>query len=505
MAKRKVKRPVETIIIVVVLSLLAIATALYVYLTFRATIVKNTLNKEADRYFSILYVDHDDTLLVSDCYGEGLVRKTPPTPTREDHDFLGWSMNNSLKVYSTAETYNMTIDRDVIFKAVYQQRQLTVNYLDSDMSLIQSFVYKSSETMPTIPNPTKEGYIFTGWDVAVNGSTTTCVAMYCDETSNYVCRVGNTYYTDIAEAAHKTENATVVLFADVRAPYCYPKAGVTIKLAADVVWTHNKDTHDIYSAIVFSEAGCKIDTNGYTLKIVSDSGAIEAIYSIEVIGSGKLETSKVVNLTQCTDLPEVLLTITNATVVAPIQLTNKGTYIKANNIGADSRITITSQEESLLDSIANWQIIKSSQKLQNICSIAYLEHYGKYYKLSENYNEETKEYYYTINTSVEVVKTTIRYNNQILSVTGYAAGSVISCDILQQLTGLAETSEDGKLLTFIITRTIPATSSTVETTETETIVKLEEYPTLQNCTIKSEGYYDIVAEYQSRAELGLGG
>lgn len=198
MAKRKSK-PIESIIIAVTLVLLSVATLIYVYCSFRSTIIKNTLENEADRYFSVLYVDYDDTLLVSDCYGKGLVRKTPPTPTREDFDFLGWSMNDSLRVYSTAETYNMEITQDVLFKAIYQEKQLTVKYMTDDQTVIQSITYASSEKMPTIANPTKDGYLFTGWDAAVNGSVTTCVAMWCEEDSDYICRVNNTYYTDINE------------------------------------------------------------------------------------------------------------------------------------------------------------------------------------------------------------------------------------------------------------------------------------------------------------------
>lgn len=491
MAKRKSSRPVESIIIAVVLVLLSVATLIYVYCSFRSTIIKNTLDNEADRYFSVIYVDYDDTLLVSDCYGEGLVRKTPPTPTREDFDFLGWSMNDSLRVYSTAETYNMEITQDVLFKAIYQEKQLTVKYLNDDQTVIQSITYPSSEKMPTIANPTKEGYLFTGWDTAVNGSVTTCIAMWCEEDSGYICRVGNTYYTSIHEACN-TEGAEVVVFADIFSNYCLPKKNVTIRLLKDISWNHTVDSYGYYSNITPKE-GFKIDTNGYTLTLVNEEtkgSAIESSNSFEIYGGGKLESTSKIILTNTNEDPTtnpISLTLSEVTLKAPICLTNIGTTLELKNIKEDSRIELSSASDDTFVNISKWKLISSDQSIKNICSVICLtaETYGNaYYKLSENYNENTKEYVYSIDTSAEVVKTVLKTSNPIL--TGYSVGEEITYESLKKIFQI----EDSEVV-FYIEKTNLATGKLSEYVESVWLCPGQKH------VVEDFDTYDIFAGYDT--------
>ena len=201
MAKRKSKNILwEKLVLGVVCSIVALLTGLYVYLTYRAVATEQLATDTSDRYFSILYVDHDDTLILSDLFGEGLTRQVPIEPTREGYIFQGWENDMSSKIYTTQATINMVIVNDVCFKAVYSPITLTVKYLDSDYTELNTLTYKTDEVMPEIDNPVRDGKIFTGWDTAVNGDTTTRIAMYVDETSKYICRIGNKYYTSLQEA-----------------------------------------------------------------------------------------------------------------------------------------------------------------------------------------------------------------------------------------------------------------------------------------------------------------
>ena len=190
----------EKLIIAVCCVIAAAITGLYVWLTFRAVTTEQRAAEATDKYFSILYVDYDDTLILSDFYGEGYTRQTPAEPTREGYIFTGWKSETSPTIYSTQMTLSLAVVDDMCFKATYEPIMYTVKYLDSDYSILSTLKYTKDESIPEIDNPTKEGYIFTGWDSATNGDTITRVAMYVDETSDYICRVGNTYYTDLQEA-----------------------------------------------------------------------------------------------------------------------------------------------------------------------------------------------------------------------------------------------------------------------------------------------------------------
>lgn len=206
MAKRKsTSKWWEKLIIAIVCIAVACFAGLYVWLTFRATAVEKKTATVADKYFSILYVDYDNTLILSDLYGEGFARQIPVEPTREGYTFQGWETEESSTIFTTQATLNMLITHDITFTAIYLPIEYSVKYLNDDLSELQTLKYSAGQDMPVIDNPTKEGYIFTGWDYGINGKETTAVAMYIDSASDYICRVGNTYYTDLQEAINSIE------------------------------------------------------------------------------------------------------------------------------------------------------------------------------------------------------------------------------------------------------------------------------------------------------------
>lgn len=80
-----------------------------------------------------------------------------PTPSRENHDFLGWFLDDVLFDEKTAITSNITLiakwEQNNLYKITY------VNALDENTTL----TYIKGET-PAIPQtPSYEGYVFVGW------------------------------------------------------------------------------------------------------------------------------------------------------------------------------------------------------------------------------------------------------------------------------------------------------------------------------------------------------
>ena len=202
MSKRRKTRKnwIEILIISLACVAVAVLVGIYVYTQFRASATKNMIENQSDRYYSVLYVDYDDTLILSDMYGEGLVRKLPVEPTREGYTFAGWTSEDSNSTLTTEQTQKLIIVKDTLFRAVYNPIMQTVRYLDNDYSTIAELEYTFEEELPKIANPQKEGYFFTGWDTSVNGKVTTKVAMYLEEDSKYYYRVGTKYYQYMSEA-----------------------------------------------------------------------------------------------------------------------------------------------------------------------------------------------------------------------------------------------------------------------------------------------------------------
>ncbi len=97
----------------------------------------------------------------------------PQAPDREGYDFSHWSLDYT----------NVSANLEV--RAVYTQREYTVQFVDSDDTVLSIQTVKHGEAAAVPANPTKEGYVFIGWDNTNYGCVTqnmTIKAMYVEGT-----------------------------------------------------------------------------------------------------------------------------------------------------------------------------------------------------------------------------------------------------------------------------------------------------------------------------------
>ena len=101
--------------------------------------------------YTVRFLDYDDTELKSETVNHGDSATPPANPSRVGYDFSGWE-----------GTYtNITSDVDI--KATYTIKTYTVRFLDWNDTVLdtQTINHGSNATPP--PNPTRDGYTFTGW------------------------------------------------------------------------------------------------------------------------------------------------------------------------------------------------------------------------------------------------------------------------------------------------------------------------------------------------------
>ncbi len=114
------------------------------------------------------FVDYDGTVLKTEIVDYGNSATPPPDPTREGYSFTGWD----------TEFSNVTSDLTVT--AQYSILQFTVTFCDFDATVLKTEIvdYGNSATPP--PDPTREGYSFTGWDTEFSNVTSdlTVTAQY---------------------------------------------------------------------------------------------------------------------------------------------------------------------------------------------------------------------------------------------------------------------------------------------------------------------------------------
>ncbi len=103
--------------------------------------------------FTVNYYNYNGDLLKTvDVVPNG--SSTPPTaPTREGYNFIGWSNDGSL------------ITDDINIYASFNINEYTVNFKDHDGTILKSeLVQHGNGTTPPNDDPTRDGYIFLGWD-----------------------------------------------------------------------------------------------------------------------------------------------------------------------------------------------------------------------------------------------------------------------------------------------------------------------------------------------------
>lgn len=138
-------------------------------------------NYEINRY-SVLFKDYDGSIISSLVVDYGSKVIAPNSPTLVGHTFEGWSCSNG------SYGIGSVVDCDLLFVANYSLNTYLISFYDYDNSplgsVVVSFGYRISSS--DIPNVSRVGYMFNGWDSSIDGFNVTDI-VYCnvDFTANY--------------------------------------------------------------------------------------------------------------------------------------------------------------------------------------------------------------------------------------------------------------------------------------------------------------------------------
>jgi len=108
--------------------------------------------------YTVAFADWNGTTLETQPVNHGFAATAPEDPTRDGYSFTGWD-----KAFSN-------VTGDLVVTAQYI-KTYTVTFVDWNYEMLktQTINHGSSATPPTAP--TREGYTFTGWDIAFNKVT----------------------------------------------------------------------------------------------------------------------------------------------------------------------------------------------------------------------------------------------------------------------------------------------------------------------------------------------
>ena len=114
-------------------------------------------------YFTVTYYDWDLTILGTEKVEEGHdAQGLNPEPTREGYTFTGWSKPLT----------NITSDLSVQAQYEVAKVYFTVTYYDWDLTILGTEkVEEGHDAQGLNPEPTREGYIFTGWSKPLTNIT----------------------------------------------------------------------------------------------------------------------------------------------------------------------------------------------------------------------------------------------------------------------------------------------------------------------------------------------
>lgn len=102
-------------------------------------------------YCIVKFIDWDGTILSSNYIKEGQTATAPTTQSRVGYTFIGWD-----------KPYN-NVTEDMTITALYRLNKYFVKFIDWDGQILKSDSVNFGS--PAIaPNPSRQGYTFTGWD-----------------------------------------------------------------------------------------------------------------------------------------------------------------------------------------------------------------------------------------------------------------------------------------------------------------------------------------------------
>ena len=123
-------------------------------LTVTALYEKNAVEPT---YFTVTFLDWDDTVLKTEQVELGKSATAPAVPTREGYTFKGWDKDFS------------NVQSDLTVTALYEKNAVeptyfTVTFLDWDGTVLKTEQVEQGKSATAPAVPTREGYTFKGWD-----------------------------------------------------------------------------------------------------------------------------------------------------------------------------------------------------------------------------------------------------------------------------------------------------------------------------------------------------
>src|SRR5690606_17179435 len=104
--------------------------------------------------YTVTFVDWNGTLLDSQTVNHGGAATAPADPTREGYTFAGWDVAFT------------NVTADLVVTAQYSINQYTVTFADWNATVLKTEQVNHGAAATAPAHPTREGYTFTGWDVA---------------------------------------------------------------------------------------------------------------------------------------------------------------------------------------------------------------------------------------------------------------------------------------------------------------------------------------------------
>lgn len=110
--------------------------------------------------YKVTFVDNDNTIIKEETVDYNCDATTPTIPFKPGYAFVNWD-----KAYTN-------IKEDTIIKAIYQELSYQVTFLNDDDSILKQVTVSKDDPIIAPTAPTKEGFIFGGWNQSFENVTT---------------------------------------------------------------------------------------------------------------------------------------------------------------------------------------------------------------------------------------------------------------------------------------------------------------------------------------------
>lgn len=126
------------------------------------SIFKNILSEKTytaeyeKRDFTVLWKNWDGATIKTETVGIYLNANPPTTPTKEDATFIGWLPSDYSSITANTDIVAQFKDIPII--------TFTVTWTDDDDRVLKTETVRSGSAATPPSSPSKEGYLFSGWD-----------------------------------------------------------------------------------------------------------------------------------------------------------------------------------------------------------------------------------------------------------------------------------------------------------------------------------------------------